>query len=110
MSIFFKGDMCTLYLLLCIHGGFVLSFPRSAIGGWWWWAGVCGQLRCLGGVGWLWEPWCSYLNRFSPAPSSHWGLCKLIQCAGTQYPHMQRWVARTKVIAILLLIYTHVLE
>ena len=43
-------------------------------------------------------------------PSSHWGRCTLIRCAGTRNPVMQRWVARTKVIAILLLTYPHVLE
>ena len=52
----------------------------------------------LGVVGWLCEPWHTYLNRFSPAPSSHYGRCTLIWCAGTQDPRMQRWVARTKVI------------
>ena len=62
------------------------------------------------GVGWLCEPWRAYLKRFSPAPSYHWGPCTLIRCAGTQDPRMQRWVARTKVIAILLLTYPHVLE
>ena len=52
----------------------------------------------------------AYLNRFSPAPSSHWGRCTLIRCSGTRDPRMQRWVARTKVIAILLFTYPHVLE
>ena len=64
----------------------------------------------LGGVGWLCDPWRDYLNRFSPATSSHWGRCTLIRCASTRDPRMQRWVARTKVIAILLLMYPHVFE
>ena len=34
--------------------------------------------------------WRAYLNRFSPAPSSHWGCCTLIRCAVTLDPRMQR--------------------
>ena len=34
----------------------------------------------------------------------------MIPCAGTLDPRMQRWVARTKVIKILLLTYPHVFE
>ena len=49
-------------------------------------------------------------NLAIPAPSSHWGRCTLVRCAGDQDPRMQRWLARTKVIAILLLTYPHVLE
>ena len=79
-----------------------------------WWLVVVG--RCLrgievsGGVGWLCEPWRAYLKRFSPAPFSHWGRCTLIRCVGTQDLCMQRWVARTKVIEVLLLTYLRVLE
>ena len=79
-----------------------------------WWVAVMG--RCIQGnevsreVCWLGEPWNAYLKRLSPAPSSHWSVCTLILCAGTLDPRMQRWVARTKVIAILLLTYPHVLE
>ena len=62
------------------------------------------------GVGCLWDPWRAYLKRLSPAPSSHWGRCTLIRCASTRDPCMQRWVGRTKVIAILLLTYPHILE
>ena len=58
---------------------------------------------CVGG------PW-SYLNRASPAPSSHFGLCTLILCAGTREPLMHRWVARTIVMATLLVTYPHVCE
>ena len=71
--------------------------------------------RCLG-LGWLRgdggyrDPWRAYLNWSSPVPSSHCGRCTLTRCARTQDPHMQRWVARTKVIAILLLTYPHVFE
>ena len=52
----------------------------------------------------------AYLKRFIPAPSSHWGRCTLIRCSGTQDPRIQRWVARTKVIAILILTYPHVFD
>ena len=42
------------------------------------WVEVVGVLiwgnEVSGGVGWLWEPWSDYLNMFSPATSSHWGL------------------------------------
>ena len=58
----------------------------------------------------MWEPWISYLQRLSPAPSSHCGRCTLIRCAVTRDPRMQQWLARNKVIAILLLAYPHVLE
>ena len=34
--------------------------------------------------------WGPYLKRFSPAPSSHWGRCTLIRCAGTQDPRRQQ--------------------
>ena len=36
--------------------------------------------------------------------------CTLIRCAGTRDPRMQRLVARTKAIEILLLMYPHVFE
>ena len=36
--------------------------------------------------------------------------CMLIRCAGTRDPRMQRWVAHTKVIELLLLSYPHVFE
>ena len=68
------------------------------------------------GLGWMRgdgaysDPWCAYLNSLSPAPSSHCGRCTLIRCAGTRDPRMQQWLARTKVIAILLLTYPHVFE
>ena len=78
---------------------FLLSFvplfiPNSGVGWGFWVAGVC----------------CSYLNSANPAPSSHCGLCTLILCAGTRDPRIHRWVARTKVMAILLLTYLHVFE
>ena len=79
-----------------------------------WWLVVVGGcmhgIGELGGVGWFCEPWSAFLNRFSPAPSSHCGRCTLIRCAGTQDPRMKWWVTRTKVIAILLLTYLHVFE
>ena len=34
--------------------------------------------------------WGPHLKRFSPAPSSHWGRCTLIRCAGTRDPRKQR--------------------
>ena len=77
----------------------------------WWLVVVGGCMRGIGvsaGVGWHCDPWHAYLNRFSPAPSSHCGLCTLIWCAGTRDPRIQRWVACTKVISILLLTYPHV--
>ena len=69
------------------------------------------MVRCFLGndvsreLGWLVGPWRAYLKRLSPPPSSHWVQCTLIQCADNRDPCMQRWVARTKVIAILLLMY-----
>ena len=51
----------------------------------------------------------AYLKRLSPSPSSHWGRCTLIRCAVTQDQCMRR-VARTKVIAILLLTYQHIFK
>ena len=79
----------------------------------WWLVVVGGCMRgigVLGRVGLLCETWRAYLNRFRPAPSSHCGCCTLIRCAGTQDPRMQRWVLRTKLIAILLLTYSHIFE
>ena len=99
---------------LCILSGvsslffsllFVLSYGGSCDLVWgvgWGWGG-CGVL-VYGGVP------CSYLNRDSPAPSSHCGLCTLILCAGTRDPLMHRWVARTIVMATLLVTYPHVCE
>ena len=78
--------------------------------GWRCWTGLFGGNEVSKEVGFLWYPWHAYLKRLSPAPSSHWGLCTLIRCAGTRNPRMQERVARTKVIAILLLTYLHVLE
>ena len=52
----------------------------------------------------------AYLNSTKLAPSSHCGLCTLILCAGTHDPLIHRCVARTKVIAILILTYPHVFE
>ena len=74
------------------------------------------MVRCFQGnevsreLGWLGEPCFAYLKMFIPASSSHGGRCTLIRCAGTRDPCMQRWVVRTKVIAILILMYPHVLE
>ena len=45
----------------------------------------------------------AYLNNASPAPSSHWGLCSLILCAGTRDPLMYQCVAHTKVIVATLM-------
>ena len=58
----------------------------------------------------VWGGPCSYLNRASPALSSHCGLCTLILCAGTRNPLMHWWVARTIVMATLLMTYPHVCE
>ena len=52
----------------------------------------------------------SYLNSASPSPFSHCGICTLILCAGTREPLMHRWVARTNVMATLLVTYPHVFE
>ena len=65
---------------------------------------------CVGGESWFVMVWSAYLNSASPAPSSHCGLCTLILCAGTCDPRIHRCVARTKVIAILILMYPHVFE
>ena len=52
----------------------------------------------------------AYLNRLIPVPSSHcWGWT-LILCVGTLDPQMHRCVARTKLMAILLFTYPHVLD
>ena len=79
----------------------------------WWLVVVGGCMRGIGvsaGVGCYCDPWRAYLNRFSPAPSSHCGRCKLIRCTSTRDPHMRWWVTRIKVITILLLMYPHVFE
>ena len=60
--------------------------------------------------GWCGDTWSAYLKRFIHAPSSHWGICTLIRFAGTLDTCKQRWVARTKVTTILLLMYPHVLK
>ena len=104
-----RGDRCTLYPLLWIRGALVVastcrSWCLVVVSCWFLGNEVLRGLVCLGG------PWRAYLKRLSPTPSSHWGCCTLIRCAGTQDPHMQRWVVRTKVIAILLLMYPHVFE
>ena len=79
-----------------------------------WWSVVVGGcmwgIGVSGGVVLLCEPWRAYLNMFSPATSSHCGRFTLIRYAGTRDPRMQWWVARTKVITILLLTYPHVFE
>ena len=48
----------------------------------------------LGCVGWRGRGVCidslvPHLKRFRPAPSSHWGRCTLIRCAGTRDPRKQ---------------------
>ena len=103
------GDRCTLSPLIYLFGAILSRLLALRVvvggGGWvyaWYWG--------VGRVGCYCDPWCAYLNRFSPAPSFHCGRCTLIRCAGTQDPHMQWWVARTKVIAILLLTYPHVFD
>ena len=52
----------------------------------------------------------AYLKSFSLVPSSHCRLCRLILCAGTLDPYMNRCVSHTKVMEILLWEYPHVLE
>ena len=64
----------------------------------------------VGRVGCYCDPWRAYLERFIPAPSSHCGRCTLIRCAGTQDPCLQRCVARTRDITILLFKYPHVFD
>ena len=64
----------------------------------------------VGWGGWVLGVCCSYLNSANPAPSSHFGLCTLILCAGTRDPWIHQWVASTKVMATLLLTYPHVFE
>ena len=66
-----------------------------------------GGVKVLLGLGF--SRW-AYLNRLIPAPSSYCMRCTLILCSGTLYSWMQRCVARTKVMTILLLTYPHVLE
>ena len=69
--------------------------------------GVQVRVRTLSG---LKIYWCTYLKRLSQAPSSHCGRLTLILCASTLDPRMHRCVARTKVMANLLLTYPHVLK
>ena len=106
---FSRGYRCTLSPLIWIRGALVVVSTHLS----------CCLLAMVGcflgnevsrGLGWLGGALRAYLKRLSPAPSSHWGRCTLIQCTGTRDPCMQRWVARTKVIAILLLTYPHVFE
>ena len=52
----------------------------------------------------------AYLNSANPALSSHCGLCTLILCADTLDPRIHWYVARTEVMAILLLTYPRVFE
>ena len=52
----------------------------------------------------------SYLNRLTPTPFSHCRRWTLILCAGTLDPWMNRCVERTKLMAIILLTYPHVME
>ena len=54
--------------------------------------------------------WCAYLNMLSLAPSCHCGRWTLILCSDTLDPWMHRFMAHTKVMAILLLLYSNVLE
>ena len=65
------------------------------------WDGV----EALSGIGVLQR---AYLNMFIMVPSSQSGRCTLILCARTLDPRMHRFVARTIVIAILLLMYAHI--
>ena len=51
----------------------------------------------------LWISWCAYLKRLIPAPFSHCGCWTLLFCADTLDPLIHPFVARTKVMAILLL-------
>ena len=69
----------------------------------------------MGGVGWRGrgvciDSWVPHLKRFIPATYSHWGRCTLILCTGTRDTHKKRCVARTKVMATLLLTYPHSYE
>ena len=82
---------------MCVWAMSVWWGGREGVGG-----GIFGVIVC--GV------YRSYLNRASPAPSSHCGLCTLILCAGTREPLMHRWVACTNVLATLLVTYPHVFE
>ena len=54
--------------------------------------------------------WCAYLNSLSPGTSSHCKRWTLILCAVTLYPRMHQCVACTKVMEILILTYSHVIE
>ena len=52
----------------------------------------------------------AYQNMFGPAVSSHCCCCTLIRCADNLDPHMNQCVTCTKVFAIQILMYPHVLE
>ena len=93
-SFFYRRLFC---LFSCTHR---LGLIRGCGGGCWLGGGGCVGV-CIAS---------SYLNSASTASSSHCGLCTLILCAGTRDPRIQRWVDRTKVIAIRLLTYPHVFE
>ena len=64
-------------------------------------------LKSLLGLG---VPWRAYLNRLITESSSQWGGLMLILCTVTLDPWMHRCVDHTKVMAILLLTYLHVLK
>ena len=51
----------------------------------------------------------AYQKSFSPAPSSHCKCFTLIRCSGNLDPQIHRFVDRTKVIPIQILMYPHVL-
>ena len=65
--------------------------------------GVCGG-------GWFVVVGRVYLNSARTALSFHCGICTLILCDDTRDPLMHRCVARTKVIAILLMTYPNVFD
>ena len=47
-----------------------------------------------GGLVWLGGGLACLTKEVEPTPSSHWGRCTLIRCAGTRDPCMQQWVAQ----------------
>ena len=66
-----------------------------------------GRVKVLLGLG---IPRWAYMHMLIPAPPSHCRLYTLILCAITLDPRMHRYVAHTKVMAILIWMYPHFQE
>ena len=102
-SLVFSGIFCVSGCYPVVPRISLCQIGPSALG----WLICWGGVRTSSGLRISWSP---YLKRLIPAPSSHDRRWILILCAGTINPRMHRFVARTKVMANLLLTYLHNLE